>query len=192
MAETEIFGKVLIYLLLGIAFMGGGYFVSYLIRKDAPNPEKNSPYECGEEAEGNPRVRFNVRFYVMALIFLIFDVEIVFLFPWATVFGSAAFIEQHASWGLISFIEMMVFIGVLLIGLIYAWKKGDLDWVTPSPLIPQTKSNIPQKKYNNFELNNPKRRSFNIKEISQGAVIPSISKKPIFKPRVGINKPKSE
>ena len=192
MGEAEIFGKVLIYLLLGIVFMGGGYLASYLIRKDSPNPEKNSPYECGEAVEGDSRIRFNVRFYVMALIFLIFEVEIVFLFPWATVFGNSTFISQHSSWGLISFIEMMVFVGVLLIGLVYAWKKGDLDWVTPSPIIPQTKSNIPLEAYQSVEENNPSRKKFAIKTVEPKIKPSTPTKKPMFRPKVGINKPTSE
>ena len=82
--------------------------------------EKLIPYECGELPEGSAWVKFNIRFYVIALIFIIFDVEVVFMFPWATVFN-----ENQ----LFYFIEMFIFMGILLVGLAYVWIKGDLDWV---------------------------------------------------------------
>ena len=82
--------------------------------------DKMSTYECGEEVEGPAWVKFNIRFYVVALIFIIFDVEVVFLFPWAVVYKEL---------GLFAFVEMMIFIGVLSIGLAYVWRKGDLEWV---------------------------------------------------------------
>ena len=82
--------------------------------------EKLIPYECGEVPEGSAWVKFNVRFYVIALIFIIFDVEVVFMFPWATVF------QENQ---LFYFIEMFIFMSILLVGLAYVWVKGDLDWV---------------------------------------------------------------
>ena len=82
--------------------------------------EKLIPYECGEIPEGSAWVKFNIRFYVIALIFIIFDVEVVFMFPWATIFN-----ENQ----LFYFIEMFIFMGILLVGLAYVWVKGDLDWV---------------------------------------------------------------
>ena len=82
--------------------------------------EKLIPYECGELPEGSAWVKFNIRFYVIALIFIIFDVEVVFMFPWATIFN-----ENQ----LFYFIEMFIFMGILLVGLAYVWIKGDLDWV---------------------------------------------------------------
>ncbi len=81
--------------------------------------EKLIPYECGEVPEGSAWVKFNVRFYVIALIFIIFDVEVVFMFPWATVF------QENQ---LFYFIEMFIFMSILLVGLAYVWVKGDLDW----------------------------------------------------------------
>ncbi|MFQ6674395.1 MAG: NADH-quinone oxidoreductase subunit A [Fidelibacterota bacterium] len=82
--------------------------------------DKLSAYECGEDAEGAAWVRFNIRFYVVALIFIIFDVEMVFMFPWAVVYREL---------GLFAFVEMMIFLGILAVGLAYVWRKGDLDWV---------------------------------------------------------------
>ena len=90
------------------------------------SPRKNKggdkllSYECGEIPEGSAWVQFNIRFYVIALIFLIFDVEIVFLFPWAVVFQEL---------GLLAFVEAFIFVIILVVGFIYVWKKGDLDWV---------------------------------------------------------------
>ena len=82
--------------------------------------EKLIPYECGEIPEGSAWVKFNIRFYVIALIFIIFDVEIIFMFPWATVF------QENK---IFYFIEMFIFMAILFVGLAYVWVKGDLDWV---------------------------------------------------------------
>jgi len=122
------FGNVFVFLLLGVVFVAGGYLTARMLRPSRPNPVKTSTYECGEEAVGSALVKFNIRFYVVALIFIIFDVEVVFLFPWATVF------RQLGSFALI---EALVFAGILILGLIYAWVKGDLDWVRPTPSIPK-------------------------------------------------------
>ena len=104
-------GVVLVYLPL---------LIQKLIAPNNPNPDKLATYECGEESEGSAWVQFNIRFYVVALIFLIFDVEVVFLFPWAVVFNDL---------GLLAFVEMAIFLVILLIGLAYVWKRSDLDWV---------------------------------------------------------------
>ncbi|ACF45888.1 MAG: NADH-quinone oxidoreductase subunit A [Prosthecochloris sp.] len=121
------FGAVFVFLLLGTVFVVGGYLTARLLRPSRPNPEKLAVYECGEDAVGTSWVKFNIRFYVVALIFIIFDVEVVFLFPWATVFKQL---------GEFALIEALVFAGILIIGLAYAWVKGDLDWVRPTPNIP--------------------------------------------------------
>ncbi len=104
-------GIVLVYLPL---------LIQKLVAPNNPNPDKLATYECGEESEGSAWVQFNIRFYVVALIFLIFDVEVVFLFPWAVVFNDL---------GLLAFVEMAIFLVILLIGLAYVWKRSDLDWV---------------------------------------------------------------
>jgi NADH-quinone oxidoreductase subunit A len=120
------FAGVLVFFGLAVAFVLFLLLLARLVRPSAPGSEKSVVYECGERPTGSPWVKFNIRFYVVALIFVIFDVEVVFLYPWAVVFKSL---------GLFAFIEMLVFLAVLFIGLVYVWKKGDLDWVRPQPRI---------------------------------------------------------
>jgi len=108
------------FLLIGLAFVGLNLLISRLIRPSDPNPVKLTPYECGEESEGTGFVRFNPRFYVIALVFLIFDIETVFIFPWAVVLKGA---------GVHVLIHMAIFLAILAVGLIYSWGKGDLDWI---------------------------------------------------------------
>lgn len=120
------FGRILIFLLIGAMFTGGGLAASWLLRPRRPYPDKLSTYECGEEPIGEPWVKFNIRFYVVALIFIVFDVEVVFLFPWALVFKEM---------GMFAFVEMAVFLGILIVGYAYVWVKGDLDWDKPSPKV---------------------------------------------------------
>lgn len=117
------FGKVFVFILLAGAFVGIAIFAAMLIRPKRPSFEKNQIYECGENPEGSPWVKFNIRFYVVALIFLIFDVEIVLLFPWAL---------TYKNFGFIGFAAGAVFLIVLFIGMIYEWKKGDLEWARPN------------------------------------------------------------
>lgn len=123
------------------------YGISYLLSKSKPSPEKLSTYECGEEPEGSARIQFNSRFYVIALVFLLFDVEIVFLFPWSAVFARDAIMEQVPVWGWLSFTEMIIFVCILLVGLVYVWMKGDLAWIRPRQLIPLTGTNVPATLY---------------------------------------------
>ncbi len=121
------FGTVFIFFLLGGIFVAGGLVTNWLIRPSRPTREKLMLYECGEDSDGTVHVRFNIRFYVIALAFLLFDLEFVMLFPWATVFRDL---------GVPAFWLGSVFIVVLLVGDIYLWKKGDLDWVVPQPVRP--------------------------------------------------------
>ncbi|MBI5473221.1 MAG: NADH-quinone oxidoreductase subunit A [Ignavibacteriae bacterium] len=121
------FGRVLLFLIVGTIFVAVGLLTAWLLRPNRPYPSKLTTYECGETPIGDTRVRFNIRFYVIALIFIIFDVEVVFLFPWATVF-------QQLGW--FAFIEMLVFLGILFVGYAYVWRNGDLDWDKPIPRIP--------------------------------------------------------
>lgn len=112
--------SIIFFFILGIAFVGAAFVTSWLIRPRAPSPAKNAPYECGEVIKGNSRVQFNIRYYLVTLIFVIFDVEILFTIPWAVVFRQM---------GAVAYFEMVFFIGVLAIGLVYAWKKGALEWL---------------------------------------------------------------
>lgn len=120
------FARILIFLLIGAIFTAGGLVGSWILRPRRPYPDKLSTYECGEEPVGNSWVKFNIRFYVVALIFIVFDVEVVFLFPWALVFKEL---------GMFAFIEMAVFLAILIVGYAYVWVKGDLDWDKPAPRI---------------------------------------------------------
>jgi NADH-quinone oxidoreductase subunit A len=121
------FGKVFIFFVLGVVFVAAGLLAAWVLRPHKPYPEKNATYECGEEPIGSAWIRLNVRFYVVALIFLLFDVEVVFLFPWALIF-------RH--FGMFGFLEMVVFLVILLVGYAYVWVKGDLDWDKPNPIVP--------------------------------------------------------
>jgi NADH-quinone oxidoreductase subunit A len=121
------FARVLLFLLAGVVFVAIGLLLAWLLRPHRPYPSKNTTYECGEVPVGDTRVRFNIRFYVIALIFLIFDVEVVVLFPWALVY-------QQLGW--FAFIEMVVFLAILFVGYAYVWRNGDLDWDKPSPRLP--------------------------------------------------------
>jgi len=150
MAETYTsdFGTILLFLVGGAIFVVIGLLTAKLIRPNRPNTEKLTTYESGEEPIGNSWVQFNPRFYVVALIFIIFDVELAFLFPWATVFGRKDLIEAtNGVWGWFSLIEMFIFIGILVLGLAYAWAKGHLDWIKPAPIIPKSRSKIPAELY---------------------------------------------
>ena len=127
------FGRVLIFLIVGGVFVAGGLIFAWMLRPHRPYPSKLTTYECGETPIGDTRVRFNIRFYIVALIFLIFDVEVVFLFPWATVYKSL---------GWFAFIEMLVFLFILFVGYAYVWRKGDLDWDKPAPKIPRYEKGV--------------------------------------------------
>src|SRR5687768_5632341 len=112
------FGEVLLFIIGGIMFVTGGLITSSLIRPNRPNPEKLATYESGEEPVSNAWTQFNVRFYIISLIFLLFEVEIVFLFPWATIFANKEMIEQtDGQWGWFALIEAVIFILVLALGL---------------------------------------------------------------------------
>jgi NADH-quinone oxidoreductase subunit A len=120
------FANVLLFFVVGFLFLAATLLLSRLIQaRGKPGADKYIPYECGEVPEGSAWIRFNIRFYVFALIFIIFDVEVVFLLPWAVVFKKL---------GAFAFIEGLVFIGILVVGLAYVWKKGDLEWVKSSDL----------------------------------------------------------
>lgn len=119
------FANVLVFMILGAAFVGVNLLIGRVLRPSNPQTRKLSTYECGEPASGSAWVNFNIRFYIVALIFIIFEVEIAFIFPVATIFRS--WIEGGQ--GLFAFVEIALFIGILFIGLIYAWAKGDLEWV---------------------------------------------------------------
>ena len=119
------FANVLVFTALGLGFVGVDLLIGRLLRPSNPQIRKLSTYECGEPATGSAWVNFNIRFYIVALIFIIFEVEIAFMFPVAAVFRHWIADGQ----GVLALVEVIVFIGILFLGLIYAWIKGDLEWV---------------------------------------------------------------
>ena len=110
---------ILVFLVIAGVIAVAMIAASYVLARQRPDPEKLSPYECGFEPFEDARVRFDVRYYLVAILFIIFDLEVAFLFPWAVSFGGI---------GWFGFWSMMVFLGVLTIGFIYEWKKGALEW----------------------------------------------------------------
>ena len=116
------YANVLVFLVVAALFLSVNLLLSSLIRPSIYSEEKLIPYECGENPVGSPWIRFNIRVYVFALIFIIFDVEVAFLLPWAVVF-------KELGW--IAFVEGLIFIAILMVGLAYVWVKGDLEWVRP-------------------------------------------------------------
>ncbi len=122
------FGKILIFILFAAIFVIITLFVAKIVRPNRPTFEKLKIYECGENPEGSPWVKFNIRFYVIALIFLIFDVEVVLLFPWAL---------AYKEMGFYGFSIGIIFLLLLVLGMAYEWRKGDLEWARPKPKPPK-------------------------------------------------------
>jgi len=161
-SQISEFGKILIFLITGIIMVCLAFFINKLIAPHKPTPEKLTSYECGEEPTGTAWMPFNSRFYVIALVFLLFDVEMVFVFPWAIVFGSHELNNADPRWGWLALTEMFVFLGILILGLAYAWAKGDLNWIKAKPIIPTTDTHIPGSLYDklNLEQSNYKAKAF--------------------------------
>jgi NADH-quinone oxidoreductase subunit A len=188
-AQISEFGKILIFLITGIILVCLIFFVNRLIAPNHPNAEKQTSYECGEEPIGSAWLPFNPRFYVIALIFLLFEVEMVFVFPWATVFGSHEINNFDPRWGKLALVEMFLFLGVLILGLVYVWVKGDLDWIKPKPTVPTTNVAIPTSLYDklNTEQSTHKLRPFNepVEPVTATATAAPTAlpiRKPMFKP----------
>jgi NADH-quinone oxidoreductase subunit A len=147
------FGIILLFIIGAILFVLVVLTVGRFLRPDRPNPEKLSSYECGEDATGNAWTQFNPRFYIIALIFILFEIEIIFLIPWSVVFGNKNLInETNGLWGWFSLAEVFIFIGILALGLAYTWAKGFLEWVKPQPQTEAFQSPVPKSLYEN--LNN--------------------------------------
>ena len=192
-AQISEFGKILIFLITGIILVCLIFFVSRLLSPNNPNAEKLTSYECGEEPVGSAWLPFNSRFYVIALVFLLFEVEMVFVFPWATVFGSHEINNFEPRWGMLSLVEMFIFLGVLILGLVYVWSKGDLDWIKPKPLKPTTDVKVPSALYDKLNL---EQSVYVVKEFSMEPIVATVAntaapvaatnpqpiRKPMFKP----------
>ena len=114
-----VFG-LLLFTLAGIAIILGALTIGRFLRPTLPHPEKDEPYECGEPPVGSSWVQFDLRFYVVALVFVIFDIEIALFYPWAVVFRQA---------GMAGLWDMLFFFGVIVVGFVYLWRYGYLDWV---------------------------------------------------------------
>ena len=117
--NLEQYLPVLLFILVGLVVGVAPQVIGYLLGPNRPNEAKNSPYECGFESFEDARMKFDVRYYLVAILFILFDLEIAFLFPWAVSLQEI---------GATGFWAMMVFLGILVVGFVYEWKKGALDW----------------------------------------------------------------
>jgi NADH-quinone oxidoreductase subunit A len=119
----EGYFPILMFIVVGLAFgvapVAAGWIASRVVGSHKPDQQKLSPYECGFEAFEDARMRFDVRYYLVAILFILFDLEIAFLFPWAVVLQEI---------GMFGFVSMMIFLAILVVGFIYEWKKGALEW----------------------------------------------------------------
>src|SRR5947209_1184252 len=110
---------ILLFIFVALTFGVATLLLSYLVQPKYPEPEKLTTYECGSEPFSDARMPFPVRYYIFAMLFVIFDIEVIFLYPWAVVFDKI---------GLVGLVEMLVFIGLFLMAYVYAWNKGALEW----------------------------------------------------------------
>jgi NADH-quinone oxidoreductase subunit A len=121
----ENYFPILVFVIVALIFGCVPLIIGRLVGPHRPDPEKLTPYECGFDAFEDARMKFDARYYLVAIIFVIFDLEIAFLFPWASIYQEIVNTEAIRLFG---FIEMLVFIAILLVGYVYAWAKGALDW----------------------------------------------------------------
>jgi NADH-quinone oxidoreductase subunit A len=142
------FGFILLFFISGILLVTLVLFIAKFLRPNRPNEQKNTIYESGEQTEGVSQVAFNMRFYIVALVFILFDVELVILFPWAIIFGDAKLVnDSNGLWALFTGIEMLIFVLVLGLGLMYAWLQGHLEWIRPVDKNKKFKSVVPKELY---------------------------------------------
>jgi len=120
------YSTALIFIAAAVVFVGGNLILNRLFRPQNSYPEKVSNYECGERPIGSPWIRFNIRYYIIAILFIIFDVEVLFIIPWAVVYKN---LLREPGVGMLVFYEMFVFLLILGLGLAYCWAKGHLEWV---------------------------------------------------------------
>jgi len=117
--NLDAYLPVLLFILVGLAIGVVPLVLGYILGPNRPNPAKNSPYECGFEAFDDARMKFDVRYYLVAILFILFDLEIAFLFPWAVALKEV---------GMAGLTAVLVFLGILVVGFVYEWKKGALEW----------------------------------------------------------------
>jgi NADH-quinone oxidoreductase subunit A len=130
----DILISVSLFVAFGVVFVLFNLVLGWVARPSVPNPEKAAVYECGEPSIGSSWVQFDLRFYIVALVYLIFDVEVALFYPWAVAYGSAAAIADAAGMTpfavrQVALVDMLFFFGVLLVGFAYLWRFGYLDWV---------------------------------------------------------------
>lgn len=138
---------LLVFFIAGMMLFGVGMLVSSLIRPSRPDIEKQTTYECGEQAIGNAWGQFNARFYKIAIVFVLFEVELIFLFPWAVVFDDPTLAAASPVWGWLSFVEILAFIGFLGAALWYAIRTGIFTWTKPKHTLPDTANPVPDQLY---------------------------------------------
>lgn len=170
-AQLSEYGKILLIAIVGAILVCVTIFLAKIISPKQPNPEKLSTYECGEQPIGSAWVQINPRFYVIALVFLLFDVELIFVFPWATVFGDAHYIGLDARWGWFTMVEMAIFLGILVVGLVYVWKRGDIVWIKPEHQRPVVRTGIPATAYDEINAKQYVLRDFSV-QVSSEAEMP--------------------
>ena len=115
----ENYLPILIFMIIGVLVGGGAMAAGFVLGERRPDSEKDSPYECGFQAFETARINFDVRYYLVAILFIIFDLEIAFLFPWAVALDGL---------GMVGFVAMVIFLAILVVGFIYEWQKGALEW----------------------------------------------------------------
>ena len=115
----ENYFPILLFVVIGLLVGVGPMLIGFLLGPQRPDPAKSSPYECGFEAFEDARMKFDVRYYLVAILFILFDLEIAFLFPWAVVLKEI---------GMFGFVGMLVFLAILVVGFVYEWKKGAQEW----------------------------------------------------------------
>lgn len=191
-SQISEYGKILLIAIVGIVLVCATILLARILSPKNPNPIKLSTYECGEDSKGTSWVQFNPRFYVIALVFLLFDVELLFIFPWATVFGNAEFIAEDSRWGWFTLIEMAIFIGILIIGLVYVWKSGDISWIKPTHRKPTVQVAIPSSAYDALNEKQFEVRDYKSPTITEDKEVekPVVAGKVAFRPK--FTKPSSE
>lgn len=151
LANSDGLLTILVFMLGGVSFLLVPIFFGRFIRPNKPNAEKNAPYESGEEAQGKAHGQYHLRFSVVALLFLLFEVEFILVYPLAVVIGDPGLNNGTDNiWGIIGFIEFIAFIFFLAIGLAYAWSNGYLDWEIKSATNSQAINQLPKSIYNDF------------------------------------------
>ncbi|SOE20506.1 NADH dehydrogenase subunit A [Spirosomataceae bacterium TFI 002] len=142
------FAYIFLFVAAGLVMLTVILFIARLLRPNRPNKEKLTSYESGEDTVGDAIIGFKSKYYIVALVFILFEVELVLLFPWSTVFGNQELVnETKGTWGWFSIAEMFIFIFVLAVGLVYVWAQGHLDWIKPQKTTDHSEGVVPLDMY---------------------------------------------